>query len=173
MDNIKRAIVLDMDETLEHGEYGFSCKTAMILRPNLDKLITKLREAKEQGVDVILCTTAGTTWVERFLNLKPELREIFNRVLTRDNEDEWKNYNKDENPEEYNAQQQDFDLCNLKPVTTFGYDSVLFIDDNKTEYDRLQRLYQLAQGRLNKEVVYFRGFGFYGGGIGLPDYFRI
>ena len=169
MSDIKKAIVLDMDETLECGVYDPSGGTAMILRPNLDMLIAKLVEAKKQGVGVILCTTAKDVWVNRFLALKPEFKEIFDRIFTWDNQSEWNDVKKDENPEEYEARQQSLNLYKLKPVTTFGYNSVLYIDDNLTDFIRLEELFELAQGRLNKEVVYFSGFGFYGG-MELTDY---
>ena len=71
--NNKKAIILDMDETLEHGimqsRYGIGKNLTMILRPNLDELIDKLKEVKKHGIDVILCTTARDSWVERFLYL--------------------------------------------------------------------------------------------------------
>ena len=46
MENLKRAIVLDMDETLERGTMGEVAEPMMMLRPNLDELIKKLKEAK-------------------------------------------------------------------------------------------------------------------------------
>ena len=55
----------------------------MVLRPKLDKLIKKIREAKELGVDIILCTTAKDFWVERFFNLKPEFRTLFDKKYGR------------------------------------------------------------------------------------------
>ena len=81
----KKAIVLDMDGTLEHGMFK---KTAsldesdliMILRPYLDNLIIKLQEAKRKGIDIILCTTAHNSWVERFLKLKSEFRNLFDKI---------------------------------------------------------------------------------------------
>ena len=58
MNNNSKAIILDMDETLEHGillsKYGISKNLTMILRPNLDKLIYKLKEAK-QYVLILYC----------------------------------------------------------------------------------------------------------------------
>ena len=44
---MKSVIVLDLDETLEHGVIDDKTgKTNMILRPNLDVLINKLKEVK-------------------------------------------------------------------------------------------------------------------------------
>lgn len=53
MENKKRAIVLDMDQTLECGILKMPNSLEkdclmMILRPNLDKLIIKLQEAKRK-----------------------------------------------------------------------------------------------------------------------------
>lgn len=169
MKNRKRAIILDMDETLEHGiyqsRYGIGNELIMVLRPNLDELINKLRETKKQGVDIILCTTARELWVKRFLALKPEFRNLFDRILTRDNEEKWRNYSEETYPLEYKARSENINLEWLKPVTTFGYESVLFIDDNKMEGVRLQILFGITQGKLEKDVTYFSGFGFNGGRI--------
>ena len=86
MNNNSKAIILDMDETLEHGillsKYGISKNLTMILRPNLDKLIYKLKEAKQYDIDIILCTTAHDCWVERFFKLKPEFKLIFDKIYT-------------------------------------------------------------------------------------------
>lgn len=174
MEKKKRAIILDMDETLEHGihkrEYGFIENDAMmVLRPGLDELIAKLQEAKSQGIDIILCTTAYVPWVERFLNLKPEFKRLFNTRLTGDTLMYWMDYSERRNPLEYGAKQKDPDLRYSKPVTTFGYDSVLFIDNNMVEADRLKRLFEITQGKLEKDVTFFSSFGFWGGDIELDQ----
>lgn len=161
MEEIKRAIILDMDETLERGVFDNSSNKIMMLRPNLDKLIEKLKEAKENGIDVVLCTTATQPWVERFLELKPEFREVFDRILTRDNEDEWKYFSEEEHPIEYEAKSKDINVGSGKPVTTFGYNSILFIDDNRTEGERLKRLFDIGQEKLSADVTFFTGYGFY------------
>ena len=176
MDTKKRAIILDMDETLEHGifksEYVDKNGSMMVLRPNLDELISKLQEAKNQGVDIVLCTTAKNKWVERLLTLKPELRTLFNRILTRDNESEWLYFDVEKYPLECKAGQTDPKTVSTKPVTTFGYDSILFIDDNPTEPERLSSLFKITQGKLEKDVTFFTGFGFNAGDIDLVDIFR-
>lgn len=165
MENRKRAIVLDMDETLEHGvfksEYDFFNEATMILRPGLDELIIKLQEAKQQGIDIILCTMACEAWVESFLELKPEFKMLLDSRFTRDNLG-WIFYSPKLNPLEYEARQKDHDLTYAKPVTTFGYDSVLFIDDRMLEADRLKRLFKITEGKLEKDVTFFSGFGFFG-----------
>ena len=173
MKDKKRAIIFDMDETLE---YGIASDTkdspTMVLRPNLDKLIAKLKEAKKEGINIVLCTEAQETWVERFLTLKPEFRTLFDKMLTRNNEDDWKYYDEETNPIEYAAKQKDSNLANGKPITTFGYDSILFIDDNKQEANRLKRLFEIAPDRWQKDVTYFSGFKFCEGDIGLLDIFK-
>ena len=173
MENRKKAIILDMDETLEHGifqsKYDIGNGLKMILRPHLDELITKLHEAKKQGIDIVLCTTATEKWVERFFKLKPEIKELFDKILTRNNEEEWKNFSEEKYPLEYKARNENINLEYLKPVTTFGYDSVLYIDDNKLEGVRLQILFGITHGKLEKDVTYFSGFGFNGGRIACEE----
>ena len=55
----------------------------------------------------------------------------------------------------------------MKPITTFGYDLILFVDDNKIEELRLKMLFGMAEGKLQKDVTFFTVFGFYGGVIQL------
>lgn len=148
MENIKRAIILDMDETLEYGVLKGKflqgeTDAMMTLRPGLDRLIQKLKEARSQDIDIILCTTAHNSWVERFLTLKPEFKEIFDRIYTRDNKKDW-------NPK----------FCYQKPVETFGYDSILFIDDNMAEKYRLCDIYEDNQIESSIDITYFSGFKF-------------
>ena len=174
MKKYKKVVVLDMDETLEHGmfkkQYSFNeDDLIMVLRPNLDKLIDKLKEAKKQGIDIILCTTARDSWVERFLNLKPEFRDLFDKKYTRDNEKEWREFDKEKYPIEYKAQKENINLERLKPITTFGYDSVLYIDDNKIDNIRLKMLFEIGEGKLEKDVTHFTAFGFYGGRVEWLD----
>lgn len=148
MENIKRAIILDMDQTLEYGVLkGMFLQgetdAMMTLRPGLDRLIQKLKEARSQDIDIILCTTAHNSWVERFLTLKPEFKEIFDRIYTRDNKKDWNRK-----------------FCYQKPVETFGYDSILFIDDNRAEKYRLCDIYEDNQIESSIDITYFSGFEF-------------
>ena len=173
MNNNSKAIILDMDETLEHGillsKYGISKNLTMILRPNLDKLIYKLKEAKQYGIDIILCTTAHDCWVERFFKLKPEFKLIFDKIYTCDNEHEWKDFSKTDYPIEYSAMHQNINLEQLKPITTFSYDSLLYIDDNKIDSLRLKMLFEFGENKLHKDITHFTAFGFYGGHIDYSD----
>lgn len=160
MEDIRKAIILDMDETLETGSYKANDEFFMKLRPNLDDLIVKLQEAKTKGIDIILCTTARQQWVDVFLALKPEFTTIFDKIYSRDNEEEWKNYNEKEYPIEYAAKSKNINIEYMKPVTTFGYNQILFIDDSKMESLRLKILFDIAGGELDKDVTFFTAFGF-------------
>ena len=140
---------------------------SMVLRPNLDILLKKLYEAKKQDIDIILCTTARNVWVDRFFKLIPEFKNVFDKIYSRDNENEWRYYNKDIYPLENKAQNENINLENMKPITTFGYDLILFVDDNKIEELRLKMLFGMAEGKLQKDVTFFTVFGFYGGVIQL------
>ena len=166
---MKKAIILDLDETLEHGIshsiYHECNQTTMVLRPNLDILLKKLYEVKEQDTDIILCTTARNIWVNRFFRLIPEFKNVFNKIFSRDNENEWYNYDRNTYPLEYKAQKENVNLDYMKPITTFGYDSILFVDNNKIEELRLKMLFEISNGKLEKDVTFFTGFGFYGGAI--------
>ena len=160
MNNFARAIVLDLDETLIQS-YRNDTLQLMILRPNIDILIDKLQEVKKQNIDIILCTTSKNAWVNKFFEEKPIFKTIFNKIYTRNNEDEWRNFNIENYPLEYNARCKNINLEYLKPVTTFGYDQVLYIDDNKIEEVRLQILFGLTHGELKKDISFFSGFKFY------------
>lgn len=132
---IKKAIVLDMDNTLECGvKHGIDDYT-MFLRPDIDTVISKLKEAKEKGIDIILCSTAVDSWIEQFLTLKPEFRELFTKIYSRDNTDEWNNLNIADFPIEK------LFIPDGKPVTAFGYNSVLYIDDAPASLDEMQNIY--------------------------------
>lgn len=167
MEKTKKVIILDLDETLEHGiyqsRYDVGNQMTMVLRPNLDILLKKLYEVKKQDIDIILCTTARNDWIDRFFKLAPEFKNVFDKIYSRDNEGEWKYYNKDIYPLENKAQNENINLETMKPITTFGYDSILFIDDNKIEELRLKMLFEMSKGKLQKDVTFFTGFGFYGG----------
>ena len=92
---VKKAIVLDMDNTLECGVRNNSPERnyTMFLRPGIDEVVAKLKQAKERKIDIILCTTGNNNWVERFLSLKPEFRELFTKIYSRDNQREWQYIN--------------------------------------------------------------------------------
>ena len=78
MNHFKKVIVLDLDETLIHG-YDNNKVQLMILRPNIDKLMDKLQKLKEQNIDIILCTTSRNNWVNKFFELKPRFKTIFDK----------------------------------------------------------------------------------------------
>ena len=95
---VKKAIVLDMDNTLECGVRNNSPERnyTMFLRPGIDEVVEKLKQAKERKIDIILCTTGNNNWVGRFLSLKPEFRELFTKIYSRDNKREWQYINFEE-----------------------------------------------------------------------------
>lgn len=133
---IKKAIVLDMDNTLEcYEKNNINDDHTMFLRPGLDSVISKLKDAKENGIDIILCSTAVDSWIERFLTLKPEFREIFTKIYSRDNNHEWKDPNYEDFPIE------ELFIPDGKPVTAFGYNSVLYIDDAPASLDEMKNIY--------------------------------
>lgn len=137
---VKKAIVLDMDNTLECGvrnDLGDDEYT-MFLRPDIDAVILKLKEAKEKGIDIILCTTAIDEWVEHFLALKPDFRELFTKIYSRDNRREWIEPSYKDFPIEYELIP---DKGSGKPVTTFGYNSVLYIDDADASREEMNNIY--------------------------------
>ena len=146
---VKKAIVLDMDNTLECGVRNNSPERnyTMFLRPGIDEVVEKLKQAKERKIDIILCTTGNNKWVERFLSLKPEFRELFTKIYSRDNQREWQEIiSYEEFPIE-----STFWNPNGKPVTTWGYNSVLFIDDAPGVKDNLEKIY--ADNTGNREGV--------------------
>lgn len=146
---VKKAIVLDMDNTLECGVRNNSPERnyTMFLRPGIDEVVEKLKQAKERKIDIILCTTGNNKWVERFLSLKPEFRELFTKIYSRDNQREWQGIiSYEEFPIE-----STFWNPNGKPVTTWGYNCVLFIDDAPAVKDNLEKIY--ADNTGNREGV--------------------
>lgn len=126
-----------MDETLEQGIKDRNGDLMMVLRPNIDELVAKLQEAKKQGSDIILCTTANELWVNRFLELKSEFRDLFSKVFNYDNKRDWKDFDFSRYPLESR-----FYAPHAKPITTFGYDSILFIDDAPSARDMLEKLFE-------------------------------
>ena len=164
MEKTKKVIILDLDETLEHGiyqsRYDVGNQMTMVLRPNLDILLKKLYEVKKQDIDIILCTIARNDWIDRFFKLAPEFKNVFDKIYSSDNEGEWKYYNKDIYPLENKAQNENINLETMKPITTFGYDSILFVDDNKIEELRLKMLFEMSKGKLQKDVTFLQDLAF-------------
>ena len=158
MNTKRKAIVLDMDETLEHGfnkhMYNNAYGLTMILRPHLDELIKKLKEVKSTDTDIFLFTLAKDVWIERLLKLKPEFKELFSDIFSRDNQDKWPQYSPSNLVWRYP----------LKPITELNHDAVLFIDDDKKCLtNELEYLYHDQYSK--KDTTYFSGFGFGGGDI--------
>ena len=59
MEKTKKVIILDLDETLEHGiyqsRYDVGNQMTMVLRPNLDILLKKLYEVKAVNFNICCC----------------------------------------------------------------------------------------------------------------------
>lgn len=152
----KRAIILDLDGTLENQILSKEDKKEYIIlvRPNLAELAEKLKETKAQKVDIILCTTATKNVIKKFFEAKPELESVFDRIISKEEID--KIYIK----QEKNQELKDY-LYEGKPIDKLGYEAVLYVDDNKSEEARLQKIVQKPNN--NMDISYFSGFGFYRG----------
>ena len=158
---MKKAIILDMDETLEHGNLFFDKDITyyiMTLRPNLKALVEKLKEIKENKLsDIILCTDASNDWVNVFFKKCPDIKDVFDKIYTRNNPEKWEYYNSKKYSVEYYL---DGRFGSQKPVTTFGYDQILFVDDNTSAGRRLNDIVR-TRTENNQDISFFSGFGFY------------
>ena len=162
---MKKAIVIDLDETLETTSFN-NTNMIITLRPNINSLIEKLEYAKSLGIDIILCTSANDIFINRFFKIKPDFKNVFNKIYSKDNYDEWYFIDDDKYPIEYNVRKES-NYKNIKPITTFGYDSILFIDDNIYQYKYLEKVFEEYDNNetpLEKDITYFSGYGFR-----LPD----
>ena len=161
MKDVKQAIILDLDETLEHGTMEFAeNKTLyiMTLRPQIEKLAKRLKEIrKEDLADVILCTDASREWVEVFLKKCPEMKGVFNKIYSKTNRKEWEEYDEEKYEIEYILDRKE---GKQKPVTTFGYDRFLFIDDNIAAGRRLKEIANRRKENM-KDISYYSGGGFF------------
>ena len=78
----KKAIVFDLDETLRKLEFDseYSRIINVRLRPNINKLLEKLKEIKEEGTDIIIWTTASAESANKYfivLNIYLKSIEVF------------------------------------------------------------------------------------------------
>lgn len=149
MENLRKAIIFDKDETLMTTEFGKNGGDSVTLRPDIDDLIEKLLEAKKHGVEIVLCTDASEIGVERFFLLKPEFEKVFDRVITREDYMDIQAKFPVDTPE-YEA------LCtgSQKTGVLLEYDSVLFIDDQAEHGKGLIYTYNAVQG-LKTDISYF------------------
>lgn len=147
----KKVIVFDLDETLRKLEFNaeYTRITKVKLRPNIDKLLAKIKEVKEGGTDIIIWTTASTESANKYFieYLPEEYRSIFDEVITKDDKMQIESGSIEEKVYGYST--------GNKPVTTLKeYDKILFFDDNKTEGYYLRNLYRDESVAPNKQVVF-------------------
>lgn len=154
----KKIIVFDLDETLRELEFDKSWDNVInvTLRPNIEELLKKLQEVKEQGIDVAIWTTASSASAKKyFIDCLPEqYRGVFDRIISRDN---------NVVPEKGSKEEKVYEnSIGNKPVTSLeGYDQILFFDNNKTEIGLLENVFReddseqtLGLQAPNKQVMF-------------------
>ena len=155
---MSKVIVLDLDETLRSLEVsGNNNDVQVVLRPELTKLLDKLEEVKELGVDSVIYTAATSKNVnEYFLNKIPEkYRNVFTKIISRENYLE---------PKMGTRENYLYRAGTNKMVTLLDYDEILYFDDNQTEYKFLQLLFSKEYDLkypIPSKAVLFASFPFY------------
>jgi hypothetical protein len=133
---MSKAIVFDLDETLRSIETSIKSDddVKVVLRPKLTDLLQKVEEVKQKGVDSIIFTSASNlSYKKYFLDQIPnEYREAFTEIITNDQYVE---------PKKGTREYYIYRSGNNKVVTALNYDEILFFDDNRTELDFLQQLF--------------------------------
>lgn len=133
---MSKVIVFDLDETLRSLETSIkdNNKVNVILRPKIIDLLKKIEEVKKQGVDSVIFTSASITSANKyFLDILPEeYRGVFTEIIGRENFLE---------PKPGTRENYLYRIGTNKIVTALDYDEILFFDDNRTEYQFLQELY--------------------------------
>ncbi len=147
----KKLIVFDLDETLRKLEFDndYNEIRNVYLRPNIGKLLEKLKEVKKQGIDIMIWTTASSESAQRyFIDCLPEeYRDLFCRVISRDNKMKLEDGSMEEKVYGYNTSN--------KPVTAIeGYNQILFFDDNETESMYLKNMYRDNENSPEKQVIF-------------------
>lgn len=146
----KKAIIFDLDETLRKLRFNtdYSKVIGVTLRPHIDELLKKLQEVKQEGIDPIICTTANAESAQKyFIDILPEeYRDVFVQIYSKENPIK---------PQYGSIEYEKYMLCGNKPVTALeDYDQILFFDDNDTERNYLQRLFEDENTAPNKQVVF-------------------
>ena len=132
---MSKVIVFDLDETLRSLETSIKDnEVKVVLRPKITELLKKLVEVKEVGVDSVIFTSASMSSAKKYFleKLPAEYRDVFAKVITRENFLEAKPGTR----ENYLYRRG-----TNKIVTALDYDEILFFDDNRTEYQFLQELF--------------------------------
>ena len=132
---MSKVIVLDLDQTLrsletsnKFGDYK------VVLRPQITLLLQKLSDVKSQNVDSVIFTAASITSVKKYFldKIPKEYRGVFNEIIGRENFLE---------PKLGTRENYLYRIGENKIVTALDYDEILFFDDNQTEYNFLQELF--------------------------------
>ena len=147
----KKVIIFDLDETLRKLEFDRSYEKVLkvSLRPNINALLKKIKEVKEEGIDIMIYTTASSESAQKyFIDCLPKkYRDIFCRVISSDNK--LKLEEKSKEREVYGNNTSN------KPVTAIeGYNQILFFDDNSTELEYLKEMYKQESDSPNKQVIF-------------------
>lgn len=143
----KKAIVFDLDETLRKLDFNLDYNKIVNvrLRPKINELLAKLKEVREDGTDVIICTSASTESTNKyFIDLLPEeFRDVFNKMYCKENPI----------PVRINSKEELVYGGRNKPVTALDeYNQILFFDDNCTEVNYLKTMYEKDSDAPNKQV---------------------
>lgn len=116
MEDKKRAIVFDLNKTLI-----YTVGNTIALRPNLDNLIAKLEEVKQNGIDIFLNTDSSVIWIDKLFTMKPEFKNTFKEISTSDS---------------------------IKDTIIPNNDSLLFISADLQEKYKLEKLFKSSRGRF-------------------------
>ena len=132
---MSKVIVLDLDETLRSLETSNDFKDVkVILRPQITVLLQKLSDAKSQGINSVIFTSATSTSANKYFieKLPEEYRSVFSKIISRENFPE---------PKLGTRENYLYRVGENKIVTALDYDEILFFEDNQTEYKFLQELF--------------------------------
>ena len=145
-----KIIVFDLDETLRKLDFDENYQRILNVRfrPKLKELLEKLKEVKEKGINVAICTTASIQSVNtHFLKYLPEkYNNIFTNIYSTNNKIQVKSGSLEEEVYGQNGWN--------KPVTAIdNYNQILFFDDNTNEGLFLKKLY-LEETSPNKQVFF-------------------
>lgn len=138
---MRKVIVFDLDETLRSIETSINDKNLkVVLRPKLTDLLKKLEEVKKDGVDSVIYTSASKNSVERYFldKLPAEYRNVFKKIITREVLIEPKEKTRENYLYRRNTNKM---VTALTDDDNYDYDEILFFDDNRTEYQYLEELY--------------------------------
>lgn len=148
---LNKLIVFDLDGTLRKLDFDENYEQIINVRfrPKLKDLLVKLKKVHEEGIDVAICTSASTQSVKtHFIDCIPkEYKDLFTYIYTTNNKIQVERESKEKEVYGLNGWN--------KPVTSiYGYDQVLFFDDNINEGLMLKKLFFEEENFPNKQVVF-------------------